>query len=167
MPAQPSGGRVAAWRELRKAGAVQLGQGTWAVPAAPVFAPMLDRVRALSDQHGGEFHVFEAIPHDEPTRGAVRQAWAAARADEWAEFASDCGKYLDELAKETSNEKFTLAELEEEEQSMERLRRWHRDLRLREREPSSESDEVTALLSQCETALETYTEDVYRALGAS
>jgi hypothetical protein len=167
MPAQPSAGRVAAWRELRKAGAVQVGQGCWAVPVAPVFEPMLDRVRALADQHGGEFTLFDAAPGDDPSRQGLEAAWAQARADDWREFTADGGKYLDELAKETANEKFTLAELEEEEQSMDRLRRWHRDLRLREVTPSPSANDANELLATCETALEAYTTKVYRALGAT
>ena len=167
MPAQPSAGRVAAWRELRKAGAVQVGQGCWAVPATPVFEPMLDRVRTLADQHGGEFTLFDATPGDDASRHSLEQAWADARADDWREFTADCGKYLDELAKETADEKFTLAELEEEEQSMDRLRRWHRDLRLREVSPSGSATDAHHLLTTCERALETYTTKVYEALGAT
>ncbi len=167
MPAQPSGGRVAAWRELRRAGAVQVAQGTWAVPATPVFEPMLDRVRELAERHEGEFTVFDASPHDGPSAERLTDAWAAAREDDWSEFVADGDKYLDELAKETRNEKFTLAELEEEEQSMERLRRWHRDLRLREGEPSPAGQAADRQLQRCEAALEAYTEAVYRALGAT
>lgn len=167
MPAQPSAGRVAAWRELRKAGAVQVGQGCWAVPVAPVFEPMLDRVRALAEQHGGEFTLLDAAPGDDASRRNLEAAWAEARADDWREFAADCDKYLDELAKETANEKFTLAELEEEEQSMDRLRRWHRDLRLREVSPSPSATDANQLLTRCEHALEIYTTKVYEALGAT
>ncbi|MFD0489375.1 Chromate resistance protein ChrB [Saccharopolyspora erythraea] len=32
LPAEPSRHRVAVWRELRKAGALLLGHGTWAIP---------------------------------------------------------------------------------------------------------------------------------------
>ena len=35
LPAEPSRHRVAVWRELRRAGAVPLGQGCWAVPEVP------------------------------------------------------------------------------------------------------------------------------------
>ena len=38
VPADPSRHRVAVWRELRKVGALSLGQGIWAVPEVPVFA---------------------------------------------------------------------------------------------------------------------------------
>lgn len=44
MPTEPSRHRVAVWRELRRAGAVQLGPGSWALPALPVFAESVERV---------------------------------------------------------------------------------------------------------------------------
>ena len=42
----------------------------------------------------------------------------------WAEFVSECGKCLAELDKEIRNEKFTLAELDEEEQIVAALERF-------------------------------------------
>lgn len=75
--------------------------------------------------------VVEARPRG--TGGVdFRDAFAAARTEEWAEFSKDCGKFMEEIAKETMLGKFTLAELEEEEQSLERLRRWYRDLKARD-----------------------------------
>ncbi|GAB2984163.1 hypothetical protein LWP59_17980 [Amycolatopsis acidiphila] len=38
VPAEPSRHRVAVWRELRRIGALSLGQGTWAVLNVLVFA---------------------------------------------------------------------------------------------------------------------------------
>jgi hypothetical protein len=62
----------------------------------------------------------------------LEQLYAAAREEEWAEFDADCGKYLAELDREERIGKYTLAELEEEEQSLDRLRRWYRELRSRD-----------------------------------
>jgi hypothetical protein len=42
------------------------------------------------------------------------------------------GKYEAELAGEVAKGKLTLAELDEEEQSLERLRRWYRAIRARD-----------------------------------
>ena len=57
----------------------------------------------------------EGLPDADVAR--LEQLYAAARAEEWAEFDADCGKYLAELDKEERLAKYTLAELEEEEQS--------------------------------------------------
>jgi hypothetical protein len=44
------------------------------------------------------------------------------------EFLGDYGKFDAEIDKELAPLKLTTAELEKEEQSLDRLRRWHRDL---------------------------------------
>ena len=44
--------------------------------------------------------------------------YTAAREAEWTEFLSECGKYLAEIDKEIAKAKLTLAELDEEEQSL-------------------------------------------------
>src|SRR5258708_4972749 len=54
VPADPSRHRVAVWRELRRAGAVLLGQGVWAVPDAPVFADGIARTVPLAQRGDGE-----------------------------------------------------------------------------------------------------------------
>jgi hypothetical protein len=66
VPADPSRHRVAVWRELRRAGAVLLGQGVWAVPDAPVFADGIARTIALAERGEGEVTVLTATGRDEP-----------------------------------------------------------------------------------------------------
>jgi hypothetical protein len=45
---------------------------------------------------------------------------------------SECGGFDAEIAGEIAKEKFTLAELDEEEQNLDRLKRWYRELRHRD-----------------------------------
>ena len=56
----------------------------------------------------------------------MRELFTADRTAEWTEFLADCGKFDAEIDKELRIQKLTMAELEEEEQSLERLRRWYR-----------------------------------------
>ena len=44
----------------------------------------------------------------------------------------ECDKFDAEIAREIAREKFTPAELDEEEQNLERLQRWYRELRARD-----------------------------------
>ncbi|MCX4405653.1 hypothetical protein OOK47_46015 [Streptomyces sp. NBC_00268] len=91
--------------------------------------------------------------------------FTASRSADWAEFLADCGKFEAELAKEIRIAKFTLAELEEEEQSLERLlRRWHRDLTARDVFGAPEAAEAGERLKQCTAACEDYAERVFAAL---
>ncbi|MFJ4028382.1 Chromate resistance protein ChrB [Paenarthrobacter sp. NPDC089989] len=162
VPAQPSRHRVAVWRELRKTGAVPLSPGTWVLPAHPAFEEGLGRVQQLVDKGSGTWTVVDAVPRGDGG-SAFRDAFVAARADEWAEFAADCGKFEQEIAKEISRKKFTLAELEEEEQSLERLRRWFRELKSRDVLRLPQASEAADRLAQCSADLDGFAELVYEA----
>ena len=119
---------MAVWRELRRAGAVSLGQGVWVVPDAPVFADGIARSVELAERGDGEVTVLTAVGRAEADVARLEALFTAERAEEWAEFIAECAKFDAEIDKEIRIGKFTLAELEEEEQSLERLRRWHREL---------------------------------------
>jgi hypothetical protein len=164
LPPQPSKYRVAVWRELRRGAAVPVAAGAWAVPAVAAFQPFLDRAAALCREGGGTFTVMDVVPHDADGEALLRDAFAAARLDEWAEFDGDCGKFEDEIAREIAKEKFTFAELEEEEQSLDRLRRWYRDLKRRDVLELPQADAAADRVRQCEGVLEDYATRVYAAM---
>lgn len=164
LTVEPSRHRVGVWRELRKAGALSLGQGVWAVPDLPVFAGGVERAVALVARADGEATVLEAGGRSPADAQRFEALFNAARQADWAEFLADCAKYQTEVAKEIRIEKFTLAELEEEEQSLERLRRWHRDLTARDVFGTPEATQATARLKECVAACEDYAERVFRVL---
>lgn len=165
VPTEPARYRMALWRELRRSGAVPLGQATWAVPDLPAVRPLLDRLSELVAPAAGSFLVLAATGHADADAAHLEQLYAAAREAEWAEFLADCAKYLAELDKEERIGKFTLAELEEEEQSLDRLRRWYRDLRSRDLLGIPATRDAGVELKQCEARFDGYAEQVYAVLG--
>ena len=130
LPPEPSRHRVAVWRELRRLGAVALQQGTWAVPDGEPFEAGLSQVVEEIKAAGGQ-PVVLAVVDEEASAAQLEALFTAQREAEWGEFVSDCGKYETELACEIAKGKLTLAELDEEEQSLDRLRRWYRTIRAR------------------------------------
>lgn len=164
LPAEPSRHRVAVWRGLRKAGAVPISAGTWALPALPAFQSALDRAEELCRRGGGRLAIIDASPRGEESAALIHDAFKAARVDEWAEFEADCGKYEAEIAKEIRTQKFTFGELEEEEQSLERLRRWQADLMKRDVLHLPEAVHAANRLRGCESLLEGYAEMVYEVM---
>jgi ChrB-like protein len=165
MPAEPARYRMALWRELRRSGAVPLGQATWALPDLPAVRPVLERVSALVAPADGSLLVLAASGHTDADVAQLEQLYADARQSEWTEFVADCGKYLAELDHEEEIGKLTLAELEEEEQSLDRLRRWYRDLRGRDLLRVPATRDASVELKRCEVRFERYAEHVYAALG--
>ncbi|MEA2703301.1 MAG: hypothetical protein QOD63_1246 [Actinomycetota bacterium] len=164
LPTEPSRHRVAVWRELRRGGAVQLGPGSWALPAQPVFAEIVGRVVELVRRGEGELITLDASARDEASSARLEATYTEAREAEWVEFVSDCAKFVAELDHEIAIEKFTLAELDEEEQSLERLRRWHRELTVRDVFGGPSAGAAQARLTDCASRLEDFTERVFQAL---
>ena len=154
--------RVAIWRELRKAGAVSLQQATWALPTGQGFDEAVTRARELVERADGQLLVFDVVP-DQQSASALEALFTEDREAEWAEFLSECTKFEAEVAKEIEIQKLTLAELEEEEHSYDRLRRWFRELRGRDlfRSPSAEVAERR--LKDCGEVVEDFGERVFAA----
>ena len=156
---------MAVWRELRRSGAVSVGQGAWTLPDTPAARPLVDRLTELTGSAEGSLLVLRADGWDEEQRDRLRRLYEQARDEDWAEFLADCDKYLAELEKEVRIAKFTLAELEEEEQSLDRLRRWCRELRARDASRQARAAEGVAALKRCEERFDAYADQVYATLG--
>jgi len=142
-----------------------LGHGIWAVPDLPALEPLVHRLRGIVEPAAGTLLVLSAAGRTDLDVARLERVYGEAREQEWAEFHADCGKYLAELDKEERIGKYTLAELEEEEQSLDRLRRWYRELRSRDLLGVIATVDSTTDLKLCEERFELYAEHVYAALG--
>jgi DNA-binding transcriptional regulator PaaX len=162
LPKEPSRHRVAVWRELRRLGAVSLQQGTWAVPAGEGFDEGLAQVIQTIDAAGGQ-PVILSVADDDHSVAQLERLFTEQRDLEWQEFLADCDKYEAELADEVKKAKLTLAELDEEEESLERLRRWYRAIRARDLFGAARAPVADRRLKECSDALERYAELVYQA----
>jgi hypothetical protein len=160
LPTEPSRHRVAVWRELRRLG-VPLQQGTWAVPAGEGFDEGFDQVLDTIAVAGGQPVVLTVADDDSVTQ--LEGLFTDQREAEWCEFLGDCVKYEAELKDEVAKGKLTLAELDEEEESLERLRRWYRAIRARDLFGAPSAPVAERRLKECAEALERFAEQVYEA----
>ncbi len=167
LPSEPSRPRVAVWRELRRLGAVSIAAGAWAVPATASFVEGLERVVELVAGGGGNWLLLDASAHEDATAAALEEIFTGAREEEWREFLDECEKYREELRHEAAISKFTRAELDEEEESLERLRRWHRHLDARDVFGAASAPAAERALKECGQALDDYAAAVFRAVGES
>ena len=154
--------RVAVWRELRRVGAVAVQSATWVIPAGDGFDEGLAKAVKLVDRADGNVLVLDVAP-DSSSLGELERLFTAEREAEWVEFASECDKAVVELQGELEKEKFTLAELDEEEHNIERLRRWCRDLREKDLFGAPSAGEGERRLKDCAELLEDFAERVYEA----
>ena len=125
LPADHSRARVAVWRELRRSGALHLQQSVVTGPDDAAFVPVVERLRDVVADVGGQLTALRAEPFAGGDDGRLLQAWNAARDAEYRELAGECAKFVAEIDHEFEIEKFTLAELDEEETELDKLQRWH------------------------------------------
>jgi uncharacterized protein CbrC (UPF0167 family) len=112
----------------------------------------------------GHLVVLRAAGRTEQDAAWVEAAFTGLRQEEWTEFIADCAKFDTEIDKEFARQKLTMAELEEEEQTLDRLRRWHRELAARDVFGAPLAAEAQARLKHCGERLAEFTDAVFRAL---
>ncbi|MDP9333221.1 MAG: chromate resistance protein ChrB [Actinomycetota bacterium] len=165
LPTEPSRHRVAVWRELRRVGAISLQQATWAAPKRPDFVAAVSRAVDLIERADGVSLIFDAVPQGDVMAARLETLFTQEREQEWQEFLAECDKFDREIEKEIRIKKFTAAELDEEEQNLERLRRWFREIRTRDVFGTPSHHEADRRLKDCAERLEDFAERVYEHGG--
>jgi hypothetical protein len=165
LPASPSSLRVLVWRKTRAAGAVGLQSGVWVLPRGQEHERFLmDLVREVERQ-GGSATVFAAAPLDHGIEARIIEQARADRNREYDEFRDRCAAMLDELDRETSQQKFTFAELEENEHDLQKLTSWLAKITARDFFDASGAADAHAALEQCRQRLARYAQVLYAREG--
>jgi hypothetical protein len=161
LPADRSSARVTVWREVRRTGALQLQQSVVALPDTEAFRRLLARLRAVVAEVGGTAVALEAQPLEPDDDMRLTATWNEARAAEYRELATESEKLVSEIDKEFAKEKFTLAELDEEEAELEKLRSWHERIRARDVLACDEAADAEAALDRAAESVSRYTAAVF------
>ncbi|MEQ3552091.1 Chromate resistance protein ChrB [Pseudonocardia nematodicida] len=170
LPASPSSPRVTLWRRARAAGAVGLQNGAWVLPGTEENREFFDGLAGYVREHGGTAYALTA------TAGAAAGSsgddeivarFRAERSKEFTEFAERGAALLAELEKESARDNFSFAELEENEQGLERLTGWLARISARDFFPDEHLKDAEDLLERCRRALDGFTAGVYRAEGVA
>lgn len=161
LPSEPSRGRVAVWRRLKKIGAVSLLQSLWVLPDRPDFRSEFELLLGEVRELGGEGLVFTGQALSEEAEQKIVAAFTDARNLEYAEIADKCRDFFAELDRETERENFTFAEVEENEEELDKLRSWFAKVERRDFFHSPRREEVEALLTQAGERLREFSDQVY------
>ena len=165
LPATPSSLRVSVWRKLRNAGAASLQNGAWILPRSPGSTIFMERLQAYVKQNEANSQVFLVQGINQTTQEDIFSRFENDRDQEYDEFLEQCEVFLSELEKETLDEKFTFAELEENEQNLQRLEKWIEKIKKRDFFNARKSKAALVKLQSCRQRLETYTREVYAREG--
>jgi len=122
----------------------------------------VDKAVRLVERADGQVLVVDVDPHSQ-SLGELEAMYSEQRDEEWAEFTAECDKAIAELASEVAKEKFTLAELDEEEHNVDRLRRWYRELRAKDLFGAPLAAGAEVKLKEAAEALDDFATRVYQA----
>ena len=165
LPATPSSLRVNAWRRLREAGSTSLQNGVWILPRSPENMLFMERLLAMIKQSGAGGQIFVVQGLDQSVYEDIIARFKSDRGQEYAEFLEQCEAFLSELEKESQHQKFTFAELEENEQNLQRLRKWITRIQKRDFFKTEKSHEAVTAFHNCRQKLHDYTRRVYAQEG--
>jgi hypothetical protein len=147
MAPEPARQRIAVWRRLKALGAVYLQQGVCALPETPAhrrdLAELAGRIRAAD----GEAALLSSVLEDDETTASVRARYDAARDHEYGEIMTAARRLLRhvELADPAEHD-VNAAELE-------RLKRWHARVVVRDFFGAPLQQPTAELLQATEAAL--------------
>lgn len=162
LPTEPSRPRVSVWRKLKKLGAISIQQSMWIMICSDENYQSLQEIIKEVESNDGISFLMESTFCVEEHEMNIIKLFNNIRDEEYREFIGECRKYLLELEKEISIEKFTFAELEEEEQELQKLTSWHKNIESRDLFNSSLRQETYNYLSQINDSFERYSEIVYK-----
>ena len=131
-PSAPSTARVAAWRGLHALGGLFLGPTVCLLPPGLADGRTLDAIATRVRAAGGTFERLEIESFAEATEMVLRERYNDGRDAEYAEVVERTQAMVEELEREGAREKFTFAEVEENEADLAKLQRWLRRVRARD-----------------------------------
>ena len=158
VPAEPSRKRAFIWREVKKIGAVYLRDGVCALPDQPDTASALQAIAEKIQEFEGEATLVEGARLDSTRADWVIAQSRAARTAEYADIASQAGRLLDHIARETQHREFTFAELEELEADLGKINRWVKQVRGRDYFAAGPDETLQSLLDRCEQSMGAFLE---------
>lgn len=167
LPISPSSLRVNVWRKLRAAGALGLQNGVWVLPKSAEQVAFLEDLLKNIQSQGASGHIFSLAPLNGATEEEIIERFRADRDEEYTEFIERAQELLAEIEKETARQKFTFAELEENEQSLQRLETWLEKIRKRDFVSAGKSLDAVTNLEKCRAAFEAFSTEVFKRSSAS
>lgn len=167
LPATPSSLRVNVWRKLRAAGALGLQNGVWVLPDQPEREKFLEDLLSSIQSKGAGGQIFRVSSLSKAVEQDILNRFRIDRDEEYTEFLERTGEFLAEIEKESAKQKFTFAELEENEQDYLRLSGWLKKIRKRGFAASGKASEADNALEDCRRALEVFSSAVYASQAAA
>jgi hypothetical protein len=162
MPAKPTAGRVAVWRNLKKTGAVYLQDSVCVLPDTAALrrelAPVLERI----DASGGRYHLLPLRKLSVQEEGKLAGLFVEQSSQHYREIIENCEvNFVKEIEFENFRKNFTYEEAEEIRMEFEKIGTWFERVQERDWFEAPNRDDAQAWLAKCESMLEDFEAKVF------
>lgn len=160
LPREPSRVRVSIWRKLKKIGAISIQQSMWILPLCDDNSALFNEIKEEVSQNEGEAFML-TFSADEDGEKMIIDKFNAARSEEYGELFEQCEDYFKEIDKEIARQNFTFAEIEENEEELDKLKQWYGKIAARDIFCSPLRGKAESMLSKCAELLDGFCDRVY------
>lgn len=160
LPSRPSRKRVHTWRHLKKLGAVS-AQSVWVLPHSNERLRELQKLAKDIEGWKGEALLIEGKLLDRDQEERVKSAFAASRDEEYREIIGKCEDYAKEIQFEIDRQNFIFAEVEENEEELDKLKNWQKKVEKRDIVEAPLRRVAAEKIRACETLFQDFAQRVY------
>jgi len=160
LPTEPSRARVYIWRQLKKLGAVNY-QSVWVLPYSKDRIEDLNKLMESIESYKGESLVIEGKSLTKSQEERINRAIIDSRNEEYGELIEKCEDYFKEIDFEIERQNFIFAEVEENEEELEKLKLWFKKVAKRDVLDVPLRKVAVEKLKGCEKRFEVFSQRVY------
>jgi hypothetical protein len=161
VPPEPAKKRIALWRKIKSLGAVYLQNGVCLLPKTDEHQRRLKIIANEIAEMDGEAVLLETVGLDRVQEEKLITRFNTDRDEAYREFLDGCTGFEAEIARESAGQKFTYAELEENDEDLKKLRGRFEKIRKLDFHGASLAREACKRLAQCEALLAAYAQQVF------
>jgi hypothetical protein len=160
LPTEPSKARVYVWRQLKKLGAVNY-QSTWVLPYSNERIGEIKRLADEIERYKGDSLLLEGKALDKNQEERIYKAFADSRNEEYQEIIEKCEDYFKEIAFEIERKNFIFAEVEENEEELEKLKQWLKKIEKRDVVGAPLQKAAAEKIKTCEKMFDDFAKTVF------
>lgn len=164
LPSEPSRVRVALWRRLKKLGAINF-EALWVLPHSAKRLAEAQALLAEIERQQGRGVLVVGTVVDKAQEERIREAFVGSRNQEYQELIEKCGDYAKEIEFEIGRRNFIFAEVEENEEELEKLKQWLKKIERRDLVEAPLHREAVEKVAECERLFEDFSRRVYEHLS--
>jgi hypothetical protein len=162
MPAKPTAGRVAVWRQLKKIGAIYLQQSVCVFPDYATVRADLQSILSRITEAQGEFHMLPVRMLSPSEHGKLVDQFLDQTAKHYTEIIENCEvNFQKEVEFEIFRQNFTYEEAEEIRIEFEKIANWFERVKKRDWFGASNQKEAERWIATCERLVEDFEAKVF------